>query len=98
MSVTTTGKFETVNASKYLQQLCKHFAHKVAATYDETSGEVALPVGPAKLTANDSTLTVTIDVVDADQLGRAHGIIDNHLERFAFREGFKAMAWQTVDG
>lgn len=38
MALQQTGTFMTPNASKYLQQLCKHFAHKVAVVFDETEG------------------------------------------------------------
>ena len=34
----------TANASRYLQQLCKHFGHKVEASFDEKAGIVRLPV------------------------------------------------------
>lgn len=44
-----TGVFATAQASKYLQQLCKHFAHKVEVTYGAQSGSAALPPGPASL-------------------------------------------------
>lgn len=39
----STARLETANASKYLQQLCKHFAHKVEVRFDETEGHCALP-------------------------------------------------------
>ena len=39
MSMREIGTFTTPNASKYLQQLCKHFAHKVDVEYDETRGK-----------------------------------------------------------
>ena len=90
----TTGSFETPNASRYLQQLCKHFGHKVEATFDETSGTIAFPVAPATLAASPAVLTVVLDVQDADQVARMQGVIDSHLKRFAFREAFDGMAWQ----
>ena len=34
---------ETENASKYLVQLCKHFAHKVDVDYDQTQARVEFP-------------------------------------------------------
>lgn len=90
-----TGKFNTDKASKYLQQLCKHFSHKIDVRFDDTSGEVALPPGPARLTATDSALLVTIDAQDNDSLDKAKGVIDSHLARFAFRENFTAMDWSA---
>lgn len=93
----TVGTFATSKGSKYLQQLCKHFAHKVEATWSETEGRVALPTGDALLTADPQSLIVTMDVAEADHLARAHSVIDSHLERFAFREEFKTMDWVTTD-
>lgn len=43
MPLTETGTFVTPNASKYLQQLCRHFAHNVAVTYDAHRGTLWLP-------------------------------------------------------
>jgi len=88
-----TGHFETPNASKYLQQLCKHFAHKITVDYTPTEGRAELPVGPAVLTADTSKLMVQITLKDACGAERAKHIVDSHLERFAFREDFKAMDW-----
>ncbi|MDF0602006.1 DUF2218 domain-containing protein [Psychromarinibacter sp. C21-152] len=87
------GVFPTAKASRYLQQLCKHFAHKRDVTYDAQSGEVALPVGPARMQATESELVVEVQADDDESLARARTIIDSHLERFAFREEFKQMDW-----
>ncbi|WP_371156441.1 DUF2218 domain-containing protein [Jannaschia sp. 2305UL9-9] len=89
------GRFETANASRYLQQLCKHFAHKVEVRHDETSGEAALPTGPATLRAEPGALIVTVTADDADGLARARHIVDDHLKRFAFREAFETMSWTS---
>ncbi|OWU72265.1 2,4-dihydroxyhept-2-ene-1,7-dioic acid aldolase [Marinibacterium profundimaris] len=89
-----TGTFATPNASKYLQQLCKHFGHKVEARCDETSGEVALGTGPAVMAAEPELLTIVVHAPDADGLAVARDVIDRHLERFAFREEFANMDWQ----
>ena len=57
MALQQSGTFQTPNASKYLQQLCKHFEHKVAVVFDESEGRAALPdrqssreMGPLKTT------------------------------------------------
>lgn len=91
--LTATGRFATDNASKYLQQLCKHFAHKVDVTYDATTADAAMPLGACRMWADDSELRVTVTAPDADGLARAKSVIDVHLERFAFREAFKTMDW-----
>ncbi|APZ52219.1 DUF2218 domain-containing protein [Salipiger abyssi] len=96
MPLHETGTFQTSNASKYLQQLCKHFAHKIDVEYDETSARMALPTGPATLSASGEALRAEISAESDEGLERARGIIDKHLERFAFREGFEKMAWSAA--
>lgn len=93
---TQTGHFDTRHASKYLQQLCKHFAHKVDVSFDAKTGSVAFPFGPATLQACNARLTASICGEDADALARGRSVIDAHLKTFAFREAFQHMAWQTA--
>ena len=90
------GTLQTEQASKYMQQLLKHFAHKIEVEYDETDGKAALPTGPAELKASPSELRVRITGADDEALKTARHIIDSHLERFAFRENFTAMNWQAA--
>lgn len=92
----STGIFATAHASKYLQQLCKHFAHKVEVQHDAHRGTVALPLGPAELTADSDSLTVTVSAPDAEGIERAQAVIDRHLMPFAFREAFEKMNWQPA--
>lgn len=94
--MTEIGMFETEHADKYIQQLCKHFAHKVPVTFDDASGQADLPPGPAKMIALKDALRIEITGEDQAALTRARYIIDSHLERFAFREGFTAMDWQPA--
>lgn len=88
-----TGTFATDRASSYLQQLCKHFGHKVDVTFDAHSGTVALPVGPCHLSADGTTLRAEVSAADTAGLDRARHVIDDHLKRFAFRENFEQMDW-----
>ncbi|MEO5613618.1 MAG: DUF2218 domain-containing protein [Cypionkella sp.] len=88
------GTFATPNASKYLQQLCKHFAHKIEVSFDETSGRIPFTLGVAEVRATAEALEVQFAEVVDDRRADAKSVIDKHLERFAFREGFTAMEWQ----
>ena len=91
--LTDEGRFETPNASRYLQQLCKHFSHKTEVRFDTHSGQATLPGGPATLTATDAELIVMLKADTTEGLDRSRRVIDSHLERFAFREAFKTMDW-----
>lgn len=96
MLIVETARFETPHGSKYLQQLCKHLAHKISVEYDDRKGSAALPTGPASLSADEAALLVEISAEDEAGLERARHIIDHHLKRFAFREAFDGMDWKRA--
>ena len=64
----TTGAYAAPNASRYLQQPCKHFGHKVEAVLDDTSATIAFPPTTASLAARPTILTVALDVEDPGQV------------------------------
>jgi hypothetical protein len=94
--LTSTAHYPTPHASKYLQQLCKHFAHKVAVSNDETAGSVALEAGPATLAADENGLTLHVTAEDAKAIIGARFVFDIHLVTFAHREGFTGLSWVMV--
>lgn len=93
----STARFPTQHASKYIQQLCKHFAHKIEVDYDEQSGSAALPMGPAKLTAEPDSLLVQVQAEDVKGVIHARFVIDSHLVTFAFREGYTGLNWDLAE-
>lgn len=88
-------RFDTPNASKYLQQLCKHFAHKLDVSFTEANGNIELPTGPARLEATAETLLITVEVDDIEKMDRAKNIVEKHLAKFAFRESMKEFVWTS---
>ncbi|WP_338153185.1 DUF2218 domain-containing protein [Pseudophaeobacter leonis] len=92
------GQFKTQHASKYLQQLCKHFAHKVDVTYDLTQGDVDFPFGKARLQAREDAIFAEITGESEAALASGRAVIDVHLKTFAFRESFEGMDWQAASG
>jgi hypothetical protein len=94
-SCQSTAEFVTPKASGYLQQLCKHFGHKIPATFDETSGHLTFGCGECHLTAEAGKLRMTLNSADAAQLAQLQDIILRHLQRFAFREA-PVIAWQDA--
>lgn len=81
----STAHVATANASRYLQQLCKHFGHKVEVAFTETEGSIALPFGTCRLAADAETLSLTVEGEQGD-IARLEKVIGDHLARFAFRE------------
>ena len=87
--LTETATVPTALASRYLQQLCKHFAHKIEVRYDAASGDAQFPWGRCAMTATDEVLTLRAEAADAEALARVKAVVDDHLIRFAWKEGLK---------
>ena len=77
---------ETENASKYLVQLCKHFAHKVDVDYDQTQARVEFPPGRCMMTAEGTTLSFYCRSHEDKGIAVMQYILTDHLTRFAWRE------------
>ena len=93
----TAARVATPHASRYLQQLCKHWSHKFAVDFTPESGTVALPPGPLTLAASEDALLLTLDVADPEQVTRMQQVVAEHVDRFAFREGALVYDWQAVE-
>lgn len=76
----------TASASRYLQQLCKHFGHKVEASFDEEAGIVRFSIGDCRLLAQREALRLALDAPDGEALLQLQDVVASHLVRFAFRE------------
>lgn len=87
----------TEKASKYLVQLCKHFAHKVDVDYNETDGTVQFPPGICTMKADDGVLSMHCRSDSLRGVLMMQGILDNHLERFAWREKL-TIDWPKLAG
>ena len=82
----------TPNGSKYLQQLCKHWSHKLEVEFDADHGRVSLPTSEVGFAATPDMLTLTLTGPDAATFDRMEEVVVNHLNRFAFREEL-AVTW-----
>jgi len=86
----------TEHASKYLQQLCKHWSHRLDVTFDPTQGTVKFPEAVATMSAGVGGLEVVVEADEAETVERLKGVVSSHLDRFAFREAPLTFEW--VDG
>ena len=90
----TKARVPTASASRYLQQLCKHWSHKLEVAFDPAHGTIRFPGGTvATLEADATALTVTIAAPDEETLARMKGVVAEHLDRFAFREAPLPFSW-----
>lgn len=89
-----TATVPTESGSKYLQQLCKHWSHKLTVEFTAEKGTVTFPNAVATMTAQPDSLLVTIEAEDAETVERMKGVISSHLDRFAFREAPLPFDWK----
>jgi hypothetical protein len=83
---TCTTTIPTAHARKYLQQLCKHFAHKVTVDFTPEEGRVLFPPGRCLMNADDRALTFHCISREERGIPVIQGILDRHLVKFAWRE------------
>ncbi|MFC3165077.1 DUF2218 domain-containing protein [Ciceribacter thiooxidans] len=83
------------NGWKYLQQLCKHWSHKLDVELGEKTGTIRFAEATATMSADETGLTVAIDAASDEVLERMEGVVANHLDRFAFREAPLPFEWRA---
>jgi hypothetical protein len=85
--VRSEARVATSKPAPYMKQLCKHFGHKVEATFDDERGAIHMPMGLCELDATSpDNLHLTLSAEDADQLARLEQVVGSHLERFGRRD------------
>ena len=86
MKLTAEARISTEHAGKYLAQLCKHFAHKVPATWADDLGDVDFGPGTCHMQAAGGELVLLCQADTSDGLQRVTDIVGDHLTRFSWRE------------
>lgn len=88
----------TEHASRYLQQLSKHWSHKLKVEFDPTHSRIEFDGGAVcTLDASDSRLDMLLEGEDRARVERLRGVVADHLKRFAFREDFEVEWHEEAD-
>lgn len=88
----------TKSASRYLQQLCKHWSHKADVVFSPSHGKIVFTDGKSvEMSASDAVLSIDVSVPDGDDPVRFCGVVEEHVKRFAFREEL-TFSWLPVEG
>jgi hypothetical protein len=83
----STSTVATEHASKYLQQLCKHWSHKFTVEFTAKSGRVPFSdTAEVTFSADHAALHMRLSAADPAQIERYENVVADHLKRFAFRE------------
>lgn len=106
--VSSVAQVPTKSGSRYLQQLCKHWAHNMPVDFTREQGTVTFPKnargadwpndGVLTMVAHADTLECRIDASAEGQLEGLKGAVARHLDRFAFREAPLAFDWADEPG
>lgn len=91
--ITSRAEVATDKPVAYMRQLCKHFGHKIDASFDDDSGHIQFEFGRCELHAAARTLTLDVSAPDAESHQRMENVIGSHLERFGRRDEL-SVAWQ----
>ena len=92
--MTITATVPTTSASRYLQQLCKHWSHKFEVRFDTDRGDIAFPMGAIHMEAQPDVLIVSLEPSPEADVCRFKQVVADHLDRFAFREAPLSFDWQ----
>jgi uncharacterized protein len=91
----SVARVPTHSASRYLQQLAKHWSHKMAVHFSAEEGEIDFPNGARlAMRADSETLDVLLTVPEGEDVARMREVVSSHLDRFAFREAPLTFDWR----
>jgi len=94
MSV-SVARVPTLSASRYLQQLAKHWSHKMEVSFTAEEGTIAFPNGAhLAMRADSETLDLVLTVPEDGDALRMREVVASHIDRFAFREGPLTYDWR----
>jgi uncharacterized protein len=106
MTISATAQVPTQSGSRYLQQLCKHWAHNLEVNFTPEQGTVIFPkdargadwpsAGLVTMIAHPETLECRVDASSVGQLEGLKGALARHLDRFAFREAPLSFPWEDT--
>ena len=82
----TQSTVSTIHGTAYLRRLCKHFAHKIPATWDDSEGRIDFPFGVCSIDVDENEMRFSIDVADPGDVERAEEVVGGHLVRMANRD------------
>jgi len=82
----SAARVATSRSARSIGQLCKHFAHKIPASYSDAQGKIEFPAGTCELEASGDMLVLRAAAADAPSLSQVEDVVARHLERFTFRD------------
>jgi hypothetical protein len=86
------AEVKTDEAVSYMKQLCRHWGHKFPVEFDDLHGRIELSKADCVLDASPELLKIRLELVDDADQDRVEKVVEEHLQRFGFREEL-VFAW-----
>jgi len=92
-TLSSIARVPTDKAARYMGQLCKHFAHRIPASFDADSGRIEFSIGICELAVAKDALVLHVSAANEEELGEMEDVVARHLVRFGFRDEL-VVKWQ----
>jgi uncharacterized protein len=88
---------KTELASRYLQQLCKHWGHHFSAEFTPEKGTIKFADDRiCNLAAENGVLRMTLEMPDEAVQAQMQNAVFAHVKRFAFKEELADPVWASL--
>ena len=82
---------------RYIQQVVSHWGHKFATSYEDGVGTFPFSdVETAVMSAQPGGIAITLTTAEHERNVHMRGVIERHIDRFAFREAPLAYEWKDA--
>ena len=93
-AVTAQGFAKCDKPERYIQQIVSHWSHKMATSYADGVGTFPFSDSEsAVMTAQPGGIAITLVTADPARNVHMRGVIERHIDRFAFREAPLTYEW-----
>jgi hypothetical protein len=93
-AVTANGFAKCEKPERYIQQVVSHWSHKMATNYQDGVGTFPFSdTQSAVMTARPGGIAITLVTPDQESNEHMRGVIERHIDRFAFREAPLTYEW-----
>lgn len=90
-----TGLARCARPDRYIQQLVSHWSHKMATSYADGLGAFPFSeIENATMQVHGEGIAITLVTGDAERNVHLRGVIERHIDRFAFKEAPLTYEWK----
>ena len=94
VAVVAQGFAKCDKPERYIKQLVSHWGHKYVTSYADGTGTFPFSeLETAVMAARPGGIAITLTTADQTRNVHMRGVIERHIDRFAFREAPLAYEW-----